>query len=123
MTGVDSAAPILFDVFNTLPKSGWFKAPLNDLEQAEICTQSGHIAQDDCPKTKQWIPVKGLKTSVCPYHKLVHLDPTEQFRVNSNCVSVDQIVTKKWFVLPPVWEWYYKSLHIDYQPLPSFRAD
>lgn len=123
LTGVDSAAPLLFDVFNTLPKSGWFKAPLNDLEQADICVQSGHIAQDDCPKSKQWIPIKGLKTKVCPYHKLVHLDPTEQFRVNSNCESVDRMINKKWFVLPPVWEWYYKSLHIDYQPLPPFRPD
>ncbi len=36
---------------------------------------------------------------------------------------MDNIVTKKWFVLPPVMEWYYKSQHIDYMPLPPFRAD
>jgi len=43
--------------------------------------------------------------------------------VNSSCEDVDNIVTKKWFVLPPVMEWYYKSQHIDYVPLPPFRAD
>ncbi|MEC4004166.1 penicillin-binding protein 1C [Flavobacterium sp. SUN052] len=123
LTGVESAAPILFDVFNLLPRKKWFEKPLNDLEYAEICTKSGHLAQDDCPKSKQLIPRNGKKTSICSYHKLVHLDATEQFRVNSSCENVDNIVTKKWFVLPPVMEWYYKSNHIDYQTLPPFRAD
>ena len=123
LTGVGSAAPILFDVFNLLPRKKWFQTPLNDLQYAEVCTLSGHLAQDDCPKTKQLITRKGMKTSVCAYHKLVHLDATEQFRVNSSCEDVDTIVTKRWFVLPPVMEWYYKSLHIDYKPLPPFRDD
>jgi penicillin-binding protein 1C len=123
LTGVGSAAPILFDVFNLLPRKKWFQTPLNDLVYADVCTQSGHLAQDDCPKSKQLVNQKGLKTSVCAYHKLVHLDATEQFRVNSSCENVDAIVTKRWFVLPPVMEWYYKSLHIDYKPLPPFRDD
>ncbi|WP_445453014.1 penicillin-binding protein 1C [Flavobacterium sp. 25HG05S-40] len=123
LTGVGSAAPILFDVFNLLPKKRWFQTPLNDLVYAEVCTSSGHLAQDDCPKTKQLVNRKGLKTSVCAYHKLVHLDATEQYRVNSSCENVDNIKTKKWFVLPPVMEWYYKSLHIDYKPLPPYRDD
>ena len=123
LTGVGSAAPILFDVFNLLPRKKWFQTPLNDLQYADVCALSGHLAQDDCPKIRQLIPRKGMKTSVCAYHKLVHLDTTEQFRVNSSCENVDNIVTKKWFVLPPVMEWYYKSLHIDYKPLPPFRDD
>lgn len=123
LTGVASAAPILFDVFNLLPRKKWFQPPLNDLEYAEVCSLSGHLAQDDCPKTKQLITRRGKKTAVCPYHKLVHLDASQQFRVNSSCEDVDKIVSKKWFVLPPVMEWYYKSLHIDYKPLPPFRAD
>jgi penicillin-binding protein 1C len=64
-----------------------------------------------------------MKTKVCPYHKTIHLDPTGQYRVNSTCESVDNIVTRSWFVLPPVMEWYYKGLHIDYKPLPPFRSD
>ena len=123
LTGVESAAPILFDVFNLLPRKKWFNAPLNDLEYADVCTLSGHLAQDDCPKTNQLINKKGLKTSICSYHKLVHLDISEQFRVNSSCENVDNIVNKKWFILPPVMEYYYKSLHIDYKPLPPFRQD
>jgi penicillin-binding protein 1C len=123
LTGVGSAAPILFDVFNLLPRKKWFQVPLNDLVYADVCSLSGHLAQDECPKTKQLINRKGMKTSICAYHKLVHLDATEQYRVNSSCEDVDNIVAKRWFVLPPVMEWYYKSLHIDYRPLPPFRED
>lgn len=123
LTGVDYAAPVLFDVFNLLPRKPFFTAPLNDLEEAEICTKSGHLAQDDCPKVMQLINRNGKKTAVCPYHKLVHLDASEQFQVNSSCEDVSNIVSKKWFVLPPVMELYYKSLHIDYVPLPPYRDD
>ncbi|PJE39568.1 MAG: penicillin-binding protein 1C [Flavobacterium sp.] len=123
LTGVESAAPILFDVFNLLPRKKWFQPPLNDLEYAEVCKQSGHLAQDDCPKIKQLITRSGKKTAICPYHKLVHLDASRQFRVNSSCEDVDKILTTKWFILPPVMEWYYKSLHIDYKTVPPYRAD
>ena len=123
LTGVSSAAPILFDVFNLLPRSNWFASPLNDLEEVEVCELSGHLAQENCPKIKQFISLKGKTTSICPYHKIVHLDKTEQYRVNSSCENVENIITKTWFVLPPVMEWYYKSQHINYRTLPPFRED
>ncbi len=123
LTGVSSAAPILFDVFNLLPRKKWFQPPTNDLEMVETCTLSGYLAQDDCPKIKQFITKNGKKTAVCPFHKLVHLNSTEQFRVNSSCENIDNIVNKKWFVLPPVMEWYYKNSHVEYKPLPPFRND
>lgn len=123
LTGVESAAPVLFDVFNLLPRKKWFAAPLNDLEEMEICSLSGHLAKDECPKIKQLVPLKGKTTSVCPYHRTIHLDKTGKYRVNSSCENVENIVSKSWFVLPPVMEWYYKSQHIEYLPLPPFRDD
>ncbi|WP_316635453.1 penicillin-binding protein 1C [uncultured Flavobacterium sp.] len=123
LTGVTSAAPILFDVFNLLPRQKWFQTPYRDLEEVEVCRLSGYLAKEGCPKIKQWVPKKGKSTVVCPYHKTVHLDKTEKFQVNSSCESVDNIVTKNWFVLPPVMAWYYKSQHIEYLPLPPFKED
>lgn len=123
LTGVGSAAPILFDVFNLLPRQNWFAAPHNDLEEAEVCSKSGHLAGNSCPKTRQLISLGGKQTAACPYHKTVHLDATGRFRVNSSCESVDNMVTTSWFVLPPVMEWYYKSMHMDYISLPPFRGD
>ncbi|KIC04052.1 penicillin-binding protein [Flavobacterium sp. JRM] len=121
LTGVTSAAPILFDVFNLLPRQKWFTTPYGDLDEVEVCRLSGHLAKDGCPKIKQWVARKGKTTSICPYHKTVHLDQTEKFQVNSSCESVENMVVKNWFVLPPVMAWYYKSKHIEYMPLPPFR--
>ena len=123
LTGVTSAAPILFDVFNLLPRERWFQTPYKDLDEVEVCRLSGYLAKEECPKIKQWVAKKGKSTAVCPYHKKIHLDKTEKFQVNSSCESIDNIVTKNWFVLPPVMAWYYKSQHIEYLPLPPFKED
>ena len=123
LTGVTSAAPILFDLFNLLPRQRWFQTPYKDLDEVEVCRLSGYLAKEECPKIKQWVAKKGKSTAVCPYHKKIHLDKTEKFQVNSSCESIDNIVTKNWFVLPPVMAWYYKSQHIEYLPLPSFKED
>lgn len=123
LTGVTSAAPVLFDIFNLLPRQRWFQTPYKDLDEVEVCRLSGYLAKEECPKIKQWVSKKGKSTAVCPYHKKVHLDKTEKFQVNSSCESIDNIVTKNWFVLPPVMAWYYKSQHIEYLPLPPFKED
>lgn len=123
LTGVTSAAPILFDVFNLLPRKNWFATPLNDLEEVEVCELSGHLAKEGCPVVKQMVALKGKTTSVCPYHKMIHLDKTGQFRVNSSCEAVENMVAKSWFVLPPVMELYYKNQHIGYRQMPPYRSD
>lgn len=121
LTGVESAAPILFDVFRLFPKTSWFQAPYNDLEEKLICKQSGHLAQENCDAQLQWIPKSNRKTENCPYHVLIHLDKNQQFRVNSTCENISDMITKSWFVLPPVMEMYYKSKHVNYLPLPNYK--
>jgi penicillin-binding protein 1C len=123
LTGVTSAAPILFDVFNLLPRQRWFGIPYEDLNEVEVCSLSGYLTKEGCPKIKQWVTKKGKSTTSCPYHKTIHLDKTEQFQVNSSCESVENMVTKNWFILPPVMAWYYKGKHIEYLPLPPFKED
>lgn len=119
LTGVTSAAPLMFDVFSLLPETTWFDAPLDDLSDAVICTQSGYLAGPDCETidTLQVVP-KGLKSKVCPYHKKIHLDSSERFRVNSRCYPVSEMTTKSWFILPPLMEWYYKRTNAYYKELP-----
>lgn len=123
LTGVGSAAPVLFDVFSGLPKTGWFSKPYDDLEEVSVCIKSGHLASAYCPSQRQFVPLSQNETTVCPYHILVHLDKTEAFRVNASCESQDNMLTKSWFVLPPVMEWYYKSKNADYLVLPPYRED
>ncbi|WP_340077000.1 penicillin-binding protein 1C [Leptobacterium sp. I13] len=123
LTGVGSAAPILFDVFDVLPNAPWFRKPFDELTEAEVCINSGHLATDICPKTTTWIPITGQRTPPCPYHQLVHLDTQKQFRVNTSCEALDTMEPVSWFVLPPLMEYYYKSNNAQYRSLPPYRSD
>ena len=123
--GLKAAAPVLFDVFNILPDAEhWFAKPEADMAKAEICKESGYLASVNCEHpVLQYIPKNGNRTDVCPFHKLIHLDKSEHFRVNSSCEDIDNIVTKSWFILPPAIERFYKRKNASYKPLPPFRND
>lgn len=123
LTGVTYAAPVLFDVFNLLPKKKWFEKPLNDLESVAVCKQSGYIAGENCPKKQQLVPLKGKTAKACPYHKTIFLDASGNYRVNSACADIGQMQSRLWFELPPVMEYYYKSLHVDYRLMPPMHPD
>ena len=124
LVGVQTAAPILFDVFDVLPNSIWFSKPFDEMQEVEICTKSGYRASPICEETKrQYIQLSGLKTKPCPYHILVHLDASEQYQVNTSCETLDNIKNTSWFLLPPLMEFYYKSKNPFYKPLPPYRND
>ncbi|MGB6269931.1 MAG: penicillin-binding protein 1C [Olleya sp.] len=124
LVGVQAAAPILFDVFDLLPNSDWFKKPFDEMQEIEICTKSGYRASANCDdKQLQFVQQSGLKTGPCPYHKLIHLDANLTHQVNSSCEDLNQINHQSWFVLPPLMEYYYKKKNPFYKSLPPFRAD
>lgn len=121
LTGTRVAAPLMFDVFKQLPTTSWFQAPYDDLMPVVVCAKSGYKATNICEEIDTVFCTKNAeRTEQCPYHKLVHLDENEMFRVNSNCYPVNKIINKSWFVLPPIMEWYYKKNHAFYQTLPPY---
>lgn len=122
LTGIDVAAPVLFDIVRQLPAGKWFETPKTKLKKMWICKQSGYKASEYCPeREEQLVPAAGEKTAVCPYHKLIHLDQSGTFRVTDICERPADMIHKPWFVLPPAMEFYYKVKHSDYKPLPPFK--
>ena len=92
--------------------------------KANICKKSGYLTSDICDDTEEMlIPANGINFKKCPYHKLIHLDKTEKFQVNTDCEEPSQIINKSWFVLPPTIEYYFKSKNNYYKTLPPFRVD
>ncbi|MBN1926190.1 MAG: penicillin-binding protein 1C [Prolixibacteraceae bacterium] len=119
LTGSKIAAPVLFDILDLLPKDTWFEKPLDEITTVEVCSESGYIASQFCPdKVNVEIPVSGLKTGACPYHRIVHLSKDRLWQVNSSCYSVAEMVQDSCFILPPGMEWYYRKLHPGYNVLP-----
>ena len=124
LVGVSTAAPIMFDIFNQLkPDDHWFDPPYDEMQQIPVCRMSGYRASDVCePVDTVWLQNSGLKTATCPYHRLIHLDPSGRYRVNSSCCDVKDMQHISWFVLPPLQEWYYKSKNASYRSLPPYKA-
>jgi penicillin-binding protein 1C len=124
LTGIQTAAPILFDIFSLLKPVKWFLPPYDEMEKVAICHQSGARASDICePIDTVWIQNTGLRSESCKYHQLIHLDASGKYRVNSICENVNKMQHVSWFVLPPALEWYYKSKNAAYKELPPFRSD
>lgn len=122
LTGISASAPVLFEIFGSLPKSNWFKMPAGDLKQVTVCKQSGCLASPHCQETKkEWIPKYSNVSVTCTYHKPIHLDASEQFRVTDVCVSPLDMKTVSWFVLPPAQEYYYKIKNPTYKSLPPYK--
>jgi penicillin-binding protein 1C len=124
LTGIQAAAPVLFEVLDVLPQSDWFALPYDELIETEICTVSGHLAGIYCEDVlSQYIAKYGVRTTPCSYHQQVFLDAEKQFQVNSSCYSLANMKQQSWFALPPVMEYYYAQKHPEYIPLPQFRND
>lgn len=124
LTGIKAAAPIMFKVFQQLPRSGqWFNKPLQVMSEVKICRESGYRAGDLCEHAElKTIPSTCLNTTVCPYHQLVHLNKHSLKRVDADCENPFEILHTTWYVLPPAIEKYYKFNHPDYKVLPEYKA-
>jgi len=119
LAGLNSAAPILFDIFYLLPPTSWFEKPESDLEQIDVCSSSGFRPGPFCKtREKTYIPFDSEAGTTCPLCRLVQLDPTLTYRVNRSCDRDMLTEPVKWFVLPPAVELYYSKKHPEYLPLP-----
>jgi penicillin-binding protein 1C len=124
LTGTEAAAPIMLDMFSSLPGTRWFNKPNSELAELPVCSLSGMRAGDWCLQQDTLAcPSNGINTLVCSYHKQIHLTANKQFRVNSVCEDTDKMTSTGWFVLPPVQEYYYKQKNNSYKALPPFRKD
>ncbi len=119
LTGAGVAAPVMFRLFNLLPPTSWFAKPYDDLEKIQVCRMSGYKCGNYCDeKDSVYICRLGVKTALCPFHILVHLDKNAAKRVSSRCYDTDKMQHLHWFLLPPAMEYYYKKKNIFYKPLP-----
>ncbi len=123
MTGLTTAAPVLFALFNTLPRSSWFSPPYQDLKTITVCAKSGYLATDLCESVDIQMPRSANFEKLCPYHTLIHTDQSGLFRVTGECCPESEMRHIPYFVLPPVEEFYYIMSGAQYKRLPPFRND
>lgn len=126
LVGARTAGMVMFDIFNSLPSSRWFKAPQKDLKKVETCKLSGFLKSYNCPETESdttLICARGTDSKACPYHISVNVSEDRRYQVYENCAGGGGIVHTSWFVLPASWEKYYRDRHTSYVPLPPFSPE
>jgi len=124
LTGIATAAPLLFRIFQFLPADKWKQAPSASIANTKICTESGFKASAFCKNTyKLSLPTKASKAIFCPYHVQVFLDRKKTHLVNSSCFSLQEAEKDTFFILPPVMEHYYAKHSPSFRKLPNWKSD
>ena len=123
ITSTKLAAPILFEIFNILPKSDWPEKELKDFEFIKACADSGYPAGEFCKTAKAVLkPINSHTQNTCPYCKKVSLSPDGKFQVKANDISELPKIENR-FVLPAAAEYFYKQGHPEYKSLPQWLPE
>ena len=123
LTGTQAAAPLLFELFNLLPKTHWFSKPAYDLRQVRVCKKDGFLATPYCESTVTDLPLASSYSKTSPYHMRIHTDAQQHYRVSSACEPVHKLSSHNWFTLPPHIAFYYQKQNSEYRPMPKWRQD
>lgn len=119
LTGISAAAPVLFDLVNVLGPTSWFSKPETEMTTIKVCSLSGYRAGPDCAETEEVHAChEGLRTVMCPYHRIIHLNREGTMQVNADCFPPSEIRNEPWFILPPAIEYFYRRKHPEYRILP-----
>jgi penicillin-binding protein 1C len=119
LTGIRTAAPIMFDLFDLLPASEELNEDYGAPEK--ICVESGMRVGKCCPSHKEVsLPQYLENTASCSYHQILNLNKAGTHQVNSSCYKISESQQKSWFILPAVQAWYYQQHHPNYEATPSF---
>ncbi len=91
------SAPLLFDLFNSLPKKDgerrWFEAGSDAFREETICLDTGYLAGEACEHTAVIdVPRFAAPLRVCPYHETVFFDSRTGYEVCSRCWDPDHVV-------------------------------
>lgn len=115
LTGARTAGPVMFDIFNLLPQSGWFAKPQGIMKK--VCLNSGHLAGRYCAETAMRLcSANAIKSERCPYCQAIPVSLDRQRRV-SDCSEPMQM--KSYFILPTIQKHYFKLQHTDYIEPPA----
>ncbi len=87
--GAMTAGPLLFNIFNTLPKgtaSPWFQRPFHSLKKIAVCKDTGYAIGPDCPESRIVdAPVHSEFYKTCPWHRTITVTSNEKWSVCSLC--------------------------------------
>lgn len=116
LSGVGSAGPLLFQIFNSLPHNPelvWFEKPEIDLMPVELCAETGFLAGENCRVRNTVEAPRFMKPlRICPYHESVFMDMENRYVVCSRCWKDGYHKTSKLVYPPDVVQFLYEKGYI-----------
>jgi len=120
LTGASMAAPLLFEVFDALPASTWFKEPVSEMSEVFLCSDSGLQATAACTLIDTVLLTSSAqRLAICRYHTFAQINE-EGERIDAHCGGLLEATEISLFTLPPAWAWYYRKNHPNYGPHPKW---
>ncbi len=87
--GAMTAGPLLFNIFNTLPRGNapaWFPRPEDSLKKITVCKDTGYAIGPDCPQGRMVdAPIQSEFYKTCPWHRAITVTNDEKMSVCSLC--------------------------------------
>jgi penicillin-binding protein 1C len=122
-----TAAPILFDIFNSLPElsgKNWFSISDGILNQVELCLDTGFRATEHCTNT-----VIGRKPAgspplpECPYHRTIYVTKDGNSRVHAGCWEPGNYNKQRVLIFPADVTQYLRDRGQRLDRLPPFKDE
>lgn len=125
LKSVATSAPLMFDIFSTLPATHWPSVPYDDLTLETACAHSGYKAGMYCSDTKKILrPLAAPISELCPYCLPVSLTPDGKYRASVQDMTGEYAgqlpKIENRFVLPPSLEYWYTRYVFGYKTLPPY---
>jgi penicillin-binding protein 1C len=121
LTGTSTAAPLMFDIFQLLPKSSWFEMPHGDLKTMDLCKESGRLPGLYCPTVLVDAVRNTNNYETCTWHKSILVNQQGD-RVSRECKSNGTRIDTA-FVLDPIAAYFYKKRNASYSGMPVYSKD
>lgn len=127
LSGARCAGPLLFDIFNYLPKDpaeSWFEKPAGDFSPLNICLETGFLASRNCPNpTIADAPSHMKPLRLCPYHFKAFLSEDDAHQVCSLCWKSGKYKAVEALIYPPDVEQYLRQRGQVISTVPSHKPD
>jgi len=105
LAGYSCAAPLMFDIFNYLPKKRsekWFSRDGLSFRKVDLCSRTGFLAGEDCEDVITVNSPSGAGVvPLCPYHRSIYVSLDERNSVCSLCWEDGMYKKIKRIVYPP----------------------
>ena len=122
ITGLEAAAPLLFRIFNSLPKNQtWFQEP-EDLRQIKVSRETGYRLREDVERMETVkVPAAAEPLRLSPYEQVVFVNKEETEQVCSRCWEQDDVKKEVYQSYPALVVDYLRQKGRSYS-LPAHRS-